>query len=82
VCPTRCGTPWLGFVVYPEKRLLKARKARHASRHLSRRAADWRAGHLSFADFDAAVQGWINHARQGDTWGLRRTVFALLAAIR
>ena len=23
---------------------------------------------------NAAVRGWINHVRYGDTWGLRRTV--------
>jgi hypothetical protein len=32
----------------------------------------YRAGEISFAEFDATVQGWINHVRHGDTWGLRR----------
>jgi len=26
------------------------------------RFASWRAGRISFAEFDASVQGWINHA--------------------
>jgi len=82
VRPTRCGTPWLGFVIYPEKRLLKARKARHATRHLLARQQQWRAGEISFAKFDASVRAWINHAGHGDTWGLRRTVLRRLAEQR
>ena len=26
VMPTYCGSPWLGFVIYPDKRMIKARK--------------------------------------------------------
>jgi hypothetical protein len=80
VKPTRSGQPWLGFVIYPEKRLLKARKARYATRHLQAQYSAWRQGKLSFAKLDASLQGWINHARHGDTWGLRRTVLRRLAA--
>ena len=29
---------------------------------------------ISFAEFDASVQGWINHVRYADTWGLRKHV--------
>jgi len=32
----------------------------------------------SLEQVDASVQGWVNHVRYGDTWGLRR---ALLAAL-
>ena len=79
VHPTRCGTPWLGFAIYPEKRLLKARKARYATRVLREKYAAWRRGDISFAKLDASLQGWINHARHGDTWGLRRNVLRRLA---
>ncbi|MCC6923145.1 MAG: hypothetical protein IT525_08775 [Nitrosomonas sp.] len=27
-----------------------------------------------FCEFDASVQGWVNHARFADSWGLRRHV--------
>mgnify|MGYP006906737802 CR=1 FL=1 len=26
---------------------------------------------ITFAEFDASVQGWINQVRYADTWGLR-----------
>ncbi|MGB0720962.1 MAG: RNA-directed DNA polymerase [Gammaproteobacteria bacterium] len=74
VAPVQAGIPWLGFVVFPDHRKLKARKAVEATRRLTDRYDAWRAGRISFAEFDASVQGWINHVRHGDTWGLRRHV--------
>jgi RNA-directed DNA polymerase len=69
----RCsaGVPWLGFVVYPDHRRVKGRKVVQATRRLTQRFDDWRAGRISFGEFDASVQGWINHVRYADTWGLR-----------
>ncbi len=54
----------------------KARKVRHATRRLGERHDAWRAGRLSFAEFDASVQGWINPVRIADAWGLRGHVLA------
>lgn len=76
VTPTSSGIPWLGFVVFPEYRKVKARKVRHASRHLGARYDAYCAGEISFAEFDAGVQGWINHVRHADSWGLRRYMLA------
>jgi hypothetical protein len=44
VLPTHCGIPWLGFVVYPTHRLLKAREVRATVSHLGERLDDYRAG--------------------------------------
>lgn len=76
VQPCRCGIPWLGFVVYPTHRLLKRRNAVKFSRRLQQLIDAYRAGRVSFAELDASVQGWINHVRFADTWGLREHVFA------
>jgi RNA-directed DNA polymerase len=46
------------------------------TRRLQCNITAFRAGHISFAELDASVQGWINHVRFGDTWGLREHVFA------
>jgi len=35
VLPVACGIPWLGFVVYPTHRRLKARKVINTTRHLN-----------------------------------------------
>ena len=78
VTPVICSIPWLGFVVYPTHRRVKARNVRRASRRLNERLDAYRAGDISFAELDASVQGWINHIRYADTWGLRRHMFARL----
>ncbi len=74
VIPCEQGIPWLGFVVYPTYRRIKARNAVKFSQRLRQRWADYCAGAIPFAEFDASVQGWINHVRYADTWGLRAHV--------
>jgi len=76
VLPTRCGIPWLGFVVYPTHRLVKRRNAVHFTRRLAHLLDLYQSGQVTFAELDASVQGWINHVRYADTWGLRRYVFS------
>lgn len=76
VVPTQQGLPWLGFVVYPTHRLLKRRKAVNFTRHYRALLREFRAGRISFAEFDASVRGWVNHVRYGDTWGLREHLFS------
>jgi RNA-directed DNA polymerase len=66
-------------VVYPTHRKVKARKVRSATKHLGERLDDYCAGRISFAEFDACVQGWINHVRYADTWGLRKAMWSRLA---
>ena len=72
VLPVRCGIPWLGFVVYPTHRRVKARVVVQATRRLAALYDAWQSGAISFGEFDASVQGWVNHVRYADTWGLRR----------
>jgi RNA-directed DNA polymerase len=74
VAPVAAGIPWLGFVVYPTHRRVKGRKVVQGTRRLSKRFDAWRAGHISFAEFDASVSGWVNHVRYADSWGLRDPV--------
>ncbi len=69
------GIPWLGFVVYPTHRKLKRRNVVGFQRRLEQTITLYRRGKISFGELDATVQGWINHVRYGDTWGLRRRVF-------
>ena len=76
VVPSACGIPWLGFVVYPDHRLVKRRNAVNFTRRLARNITDYRAGRMSFAELDASVQGWINHVQSADTWGLREHLFS------
>lgn len=74
VQPASAGISWLGFLVFPTHRRVKGRKVRHAGRRLTSRFDAWKAGAISFAQFNASVKGWINHVRYADSWGLRRKI--------
>lgn len=70
------GIPWLGFVIYPTHRKLKRRNVVQFQRRLEHNISLYRQASISFAELDATVQGWINHVRYGDTWGLREHIFS------
>ena len=70
------GIPFLGFVVYPTHRRLKRRKGIAFQRKLRQLLEAYAVGLIGFEQLDASVQGWINHVRYGDTWGLREALFA------
>jgi hypothetical protein len=63
------GISFLGFIVFPDRRRLKARKGLAFRRKLKRLAAN-----ASRETLKASLAGWINHARYANTVGLRRAV--------
>ncbi len=74
VRPTSEGVRFLGFVVYPQQRRLLRRKGIHYRRKLRRLLEDYRERKVQRIAIDASVQGWINHVRYANTWGLRRAL--------
>jgi hypothetical protein len=78
VRPVREGFPFLGFVIYPHKRRLKRRKGVAYARKLQSLVEDYADGRISLERVTASVQGWVNHARYGDTLGLRRALLESL----
>ena len=74
--PVSEGIPFLGFVVYPHERRLKRRKGVAYRRRLKRLIAGFAAGQVAQERVTASVRGWVNHARYGNTWRLRRALFA------
>jgi retron-type reverse transcriptase len=79
--PTSEGFPFLGFVVYPDHKRLKRRNALVYRRRLKELVAGWVAGQISKECVVASLRGWINHARYGDTWGLRKSILSHLPKI-
>jgi retron-type reverse transcriptase len=77
VRPVTDGIPFLGFIIFPEYRRLKPRKGYAFRRKL------WHLLKTGQAEkIQPSVRGWINHARYGDTFGLRRAIlgeFGILA---
>ena len=74
VRPTSEGVRFLGFVVYPHKRLCLRRKGIAFRRRLREQLATYRRQPINRTQIDASVRGWINHVRYADSWGLRRAL--------
>jgi hypothetical protein len=68
--------PFLGFTIFPTHRRLKAQKAISYRRKFKGLVADLAASRIALEELHASVRGWINHARYGDTWGLRRAILS------
>lgn len=66
--------PFLGFMVYPNRRRLKRRKVVHIRRKLTELTAAVEAGDAPLERLNASIQGWVNHTRYGNTTGLRKAV--------
>jgi len=72
--PTTEGVPFLGFILFPDRRRLKRRKGIYFRRRFMQLVANYAAGIISLDQLTASVQGWVNHARYGNTVGLRKAM--------
>lgn len=72
--PVTEGLPFLGFVVFPHQRRVKRRKGIAYRRRLHTLLQQYQAGEIPLAKVTASVQGWVNHVRYGQSYGLRRTL--------
>lgn len=72
--PVNEGIPFLGFILYPDHRLLKRKKGIAFQRKLKKLRILRTNGGISRVQFNASVQGWVNHVRWGNTWRLRYTL--------
>jgi hypothetical protein len=69
--PVTEGIPFLGFVLYPNHRMLKRKKGIAFQRKLKNLRVLRELGGLTRAQLQASIQGWVNHVRWGNTWRLR-----------
>ena len=76
--PVSEGIPFLGFIVFSDRRRLKRRKAVHFQRRLHALVSRYRLGQIPLTRISASVQGWVNHACYGNTVGLRKAVLQQL----
>ena len=74
--PVTEGIPFLGFIVYADRRRLKRRKLIHFRRRLCKLIRRYETGDIMLSQMTASVQGWANHARYGNTVGLRKAVLS------
>jgi hypothetical protein len=80
-CPRPCwkGATFLGFIVFPDHRRLRPEKGYAFRRRWRKLVSEYHDGAISNDDLQIHAQAWINHARYGDTWNLRR---AILQSVR
>jgi RNA-directed DNA polymerase len=74
--PVSEGFAFLGFVVFPTHRRLKRRNVIVYRRRLKSLVAASRQTKGTRQAVTVSLRGWINHARYGDTWALRKSVVA------
>jgi hypothetical protein len=68
------GIPFLGFMVFPERRRLKRRKGIHFRRRFARLMRERRQGLRTQSEVSSSLRGWINHVRYANTIGLRKAL--------
>lgn len=76
--PVTQGVPFLGFIVFPTHRLLKQAKGIAFQRKFKALRAGFQSRKTPFDKITASVQGWVNHVRHANTWGLRRAILQSL----
>jgi hypothetical protein len=76
VFPAKVGVDFCGFRIYPTHRRLRRSSLRRFVRRLRRQRAEYRQGQLTLEAMTTSVQCWLAHAAHGNTWRLRRRLFA------
>jgi RNA-directed DNA polymerase len=74
--PVSEGIPFLGFVTYPDRRRLKRRKGVQYQRRFRALVHRYLSGELPLERLTDSARGWANHARYGNTVGLRTAVLS------
>lgn len=74
--PSNIGVTFLGFQVCPGYRRLKPANGYAFQRRIKSLAHRYRSGQIPSEDIYNRVLGWVNHARYGDTWGLRQAILS------
>ncbi|MCA9976504.1 MAG: group II intron reverse transcriptase domain-containing protein [Anaerolineales bacterium] len=72
--PVSEGIPFLGFHIFPDRMRLKRRKGIAYRRKFQRLLRQYAAGEIGLEQVDVSVRGWLNHARFGNTVGLRKAL--------
>lgn len=72
--PVGEGIPFLGFHIFPDRMRLKRRKGIAYRRKFRRLLRQYAAGKIDLEQVNVSVRGWVNHARFGNTVGLRKAL--------
>ena len=76
VFPVEVGIDFCGFRIYPTHRRLRRSSVRRFVRRFRYQRAAYQRGELTLEEMTTSVRSWIAHTEHGDTWRLRRRLFA------
>jgi retron-type reverse transcriptase len=72
VTPLKCGIDFLGFRIFSTHRLLRKENVKRFRRRLKRIKRQFEKGEITIGKISLFIKGWIAHAKQGNTYGLRK----------
>lgn len=76
VFPVTEGIDFCGFRIFPTHRRLRRSSVRRFVKRFRRQREAYRSGKLRLEEMTISMRSWIAHAAHGDTWRLRRRLFA------
>jgi retron-type reverse transcriptase len=79
VVPCKTGIPFLGFRIFPQYRRLKRKNGIAFQRRFHKIIRAYNTGKIDFKTLNTRVQGWVAHARHGNTWMLRKKILTALS---
>jgi retron-type reverse transcriptase len=77
--PAARGQRFLGQIVFPKRRLLARENVRRFARRLRRFQGQYAQRKISLLEIRQSLMSWLGHARQANTWALRREFLPRLA---
>ena len=76
VFPVKSGCDFLGFLVYPHLRRVKPGNVKYFERRMKVLQMAYGTGKITLQEVQRSVQGWIGHARYGNSFRLREKIFS------
>jgi RNA-directed DNA polymerase len=76
VYKTSAGIPFLGMIIFPDRRRLKRQNVIRFKRRLKRFQQEYENGDVSWAHINQSIQSWIGHAAHADTARLRENILS------
>ncbi len=77
--PARSGQRFLGQIVFPSHRLLAPENVRRFARRMRRLQKKHAGRKVGMPEIRQSLMSWLGHARQANTWALRRVLMPRLA---
>ena len=79
---TKEGANFLGFRILPDRIRVRTENLRRAKRRLRQMQVEYAGGEMELSQIMQSLQSWVAHLKHGDTWQLRKQIFASLVFAR